>query len=95
MVASSLENFHITRSLDFTIQGMMSRQRRKAQRMHERADEILLCSTPFCVLPVTRIGESTVGDGRAGPIFGMLLGAFSELVGLDIAGQARRFAGRT
>lgn len=33
MVASSLENFHVTRGLKFTIQGMMSRQRRKAQRM--------------------------------------------------------------
>ena len=40
MVVSSLENFHITRSLDFTIQGMMSRQRRKAQRM-EPGDRIV------------------------------------------------------
>ena len=40
MVASSLENFNITRSLDFTIQGMMSRQRRKAQRM-EPGDKLV------------------------------------------------------
>jgi hypothetical protein len=40
MVASSLENFHITRDLKFTIQGMMSRQRRKAQRM-EPGDRLL------------------------------------------------------
>jgi len=60
----------------------------------ERANEVLLSSTPFCVLPVARVGDSQVGDGRAGPIFRMLLGAFSELVGLDIAEQARRFAKR-
>ena len=40
MVASSLENFHITRHLEFTLQGMMSRQRRKAQRM-EPGDRLL------------------------------------------------------
>jgi len=40
MVAASLENFRITRGLDFTIQGMKSRQRRKAQRM-EPGDRIV------------------------------------------------------
>ena len=40
MVTISLENFHTTRSLDFTIQGMMSRQRRKAQSM-EPGDRIV------------------------------------------------------
>jgi len=33
MVASTLENFRITQSMGFTLQGLMSRQRRKAQRM--------------------------------------------------------------
>ena len=44
MVASSLENFHITRELDFTLQGMMSRQRRKAQRM-EPGDRLVFYIT--------------------------------------------------
>ncbi len=52
MVASSLENFHITRSLDFTIQGMMSRQRRKAQRM-EPGDRIV-----YYITGVQRFGAT-------------------------------------
>ena len=52
MVASSLENFHITRGLDFTIQGMMSRQRRKAQRM-EPGDRIL-----YYITGVQRFGAT-------------------------------------
>ena len=52
MVASSLENFHITRSLDFTIQGMMSRERRKAQRM-EPGDRIV-----YYITGVQRFGAT-------------------------------------
>ena len=52
MVASSLENFQITRSLDFTIQGMMSRQRRKAQRM-EPGDRIV-----YYITGVQRFGAT-------------------------------------
>ena len=52
MVASSLENFHITRGLDFTIQGMMSRQRRKAQRM-EPGDRIV-----YYITGVQRFGAT-------------------------------------
>ena len=52
MVASSLENFHITRNLDFTIQGMMSRQRRKAQRM-EPGDRLV-----YYITGVQRFGAT-------------------------------------
>ena len=52
MVASSLENFHITRDLDFTIQGMMSRQRRKAQRM-EPGDRLV-----YYITGVQRFGAT-------------------------------------
>ncbi|MQF48381.1 EVE domain-containing protein [SAR202 cluster bacterium AC-647-N09_OGT_505m] len=52
MVTSSLENFHITRGLDFTIQGMMLRQRRKAQRM-EPGDRIL-----YYITGVQRFGAT-------------------------------------
>ena len=44
MVVSSLENFHITRHTGFTVQGMMSRQRRKAQRM-EPGDRLVYYMT--------------------------------------------------
>jgi branched-subunit amino acid aminotransferase/4-amino-4-deoxychorismate lyase len=58
------------------------------------ADEVLLGSTPFCLLPVTRLNGRPVGDGAPGSIFRRLLGAWSELVGVDIARQAERFASR-
>jgi branched-chain amino acid aminotransferase len=58
------------------------------------ADEVLLGSTPLCLLPVTRLNGRPIGDGRPGELFHRLLAAWSELVGIDIVEQARRFAGR-
>jgi len=58
------------------------------------ADEALLSSTPFCLLPVTRFDGREIGGGRPGPVFAKLLRAWAERVGLDPAEQARRFAGR-
>ncbi len=57
------------------------------------ADEILLTSTPNCLLPVTRLDGQAVGDGRPGPLFARLLAAWGGDVGIDIATQARRCAG--
>jgi branched-chain amino acid aminotransferase len=51
------------------------------------ADEALLASTPYCLLPVTRINGITIGDGRPGPVHRRLLSRWSELVGLDIQRQ--------
>ena len=59
-----------------------------------QADEILMSSTPFCVLPVTKVDQSPVSAGRPGPVFEQLISAFDRLVGLDIAAQAERFACR-
>jgi branched-subunit amino acid aminotransferase/4-amino-4-deoxychorismate lyase len=53
------------------------------------ADEILLTSTPNCILPATRFDGRPVGDGRPGPVFRALMAAWSAAVGLDIAAQAR------
>jgi len=58
------------------------------------AGEVLLTSTPMCLLPVTRLDGRPIGDGRPGEVFGRLLGAWSEAVGIDIVAQARRFASR-
>ena len=55
------------------------------------ADEVLLSSTPNCLLPVTRFEGGPIGDGKPGPTFARLLAAWSEVVGLDIAAQAGRF----
>jgi len=58
------------------------------------AEEVLLVSTPFCLLPVTRFNGRPIGDGKPGRAFRRLLAAWSESVGVDLAGQARRFADR-
>ena len=59
------------------------------------ADEILLTSTPNCILPATRFNGVAVGTGRPGRIYQSLLAAWSVLAGLDIAAQARARAGST
>jgi branched-subunit amino acid aminotransferase/4-amino-4-deoxychorismate lyase len=58
------------------------------------ADEAMLCSTSVCLLPVVECDGQQIGDGRPGPIFRRLLSAWSALVGVDIAEQARQFAAR-
>jgi branched-subunit amino acid aminotransferase/4-amino-4-deoxychorismate lyase len=58
------------------------------------ADEVLLTSTPNCLLPVVHINGQAIGDGRPGKVFRKLLAAWSDAVDLDIAGQANRFANR-
>lgn len=59
------------------------------------ADEILLTSTPNCILPATRFNGRAIGTGRPGTIYQLLLAAWSSLVGLDIAAQARARAEST
>jgi branched-chain amino acid aminotransferase len=57
------------------------------------ADEILLTSTPSCLLPATRFDGRPVGRGGPGPVFRRLLAAWSDAVAIDIATQARHHAG--
>lgn len=58
------------------------------------ADEVFLTSTPLCLLPVVSLDRQKIGTGRPGDLFQRLIHAWSELVGLDIVAQARRFATR-
>jgi branched-chain amino acid aminotransferase len=58
------------------------------------ADEAMFASTSICVLPIVECNGHSLGNGRPGPIFRQLLAAWGELVGVDIAEQARRFAAR-
>ncbi|HVA48844.1 MAG TPA: aminotransferase class IV [Pirellulales bacterium] len=51
------------------------------------ADEAFLASTPYCLMPVTKINGLPIGDGKPGPVFRRLLDAWSELVGVDIERQ--------
>lgn len=55
-----------------------------------RADELLLCSTSPCIVPVLRLNGQPVGEGRPGKVFRDFMRAWSELVGLDIIDQAHR-----
>jgi branched-chain amino acid aminotransferase len=58
------------------------------------ADEAFTASTPYCLLPVTKINGVSIGTGRPGPIFHRLIEAWSADVGLDIPRQIREGAAR-
>jgi len=49
------------------------------------ADEAMLCSTSYCLAPVSRIGDSSLPC--PGPVFERLLAAWSHRVGVDIRQQ--------
>ena len=51
------------------------------------ADEAFESTTPFCLLPVTKINTVTIGQGTPGPVYAKLIGAWGEQVGLDILKQ--------
>lgn len=53
------------------------------------AEEAFEATTPFCLMPVTKINNIPIADGKPGPVFRKLLEAWSERVGLDIAEQIR------
>jgi branched-chain amino acid aminotransferase len=52
------------------------------------ADELFFTSTPYCILPATKFNGLPVGNGEVGAVTRKILGAWSELVGVDIQGQA-------
>lgn len=56
------------------------------------ADEVLLSSTPLCLLPVTRVNGQPIGSGTPGPLFQRLMAAWNQRVGIDIVAQAEQFA---
>lgn len=53
----------------------------------EAWDELWLTGTPFCMLPVVSLDGKPIGDGKIGPVYKETLRKWSELVGVDIAGQ--------
>ena len=55
-----------------------------------QADEAFLTSTSVCMLPIVEQNGRPIGTGVPGPTFARLLGAWSDLVGLDVAQQAVR-----
>jgi branched-chain amino acid aminotransferase len=55
-----------------------------------QAEEAFVTSTTYCVLPVTRLNQQSIGDGTPGPVTRRLLQRWSERVGLDIVRQANQ-----
>lgn len=55
------------------------------------ADEAFMTGTPFCMLPVTSLNGSNIGNGLVGPIFKQILDQWGKSVGLDIAGQIKKW----
>ena len=51
------------------------------------ADEAFTTSTPYCLMPVTKINGVPIGDGQPGPLYREMLAAWSADVGLDIGRQ--------
>ena len=58
------------------------------------ADEAFLTSTSVCILPVVALDGKPIGNGAPGKVFQQLLLGWDELVGVQIARQAVRFANR-
>ena len=54
------------------------------------AEEAMLTASTYCLLPVVRVNGLPLGEGKPGPVVAKLLEAWSEMVGVDIVGQAFR-----
>ena len=55
------------------------------------ADEAFMTSTPFCILPVTSLNSTPIGDGSVGTITSLLLKTWSKNVGVDIEDQIKKW----
>ena len=47
-------------------------------------DEAGLCSSSRALIPIVKIGEQVVGNGRPGPICQRILAAYREYVGGEV-----------
>lgn len=66
--------------------GMKTQYRRLTVDDLKQADELLLTSTPFCLLPVGSVDGEALPETH--PVFDRLIAAWSEAVGVSIVGQA-------
>ena len=57
------------------------------------ADEVFFSRTSPRIVPVSMVDKRPVGESTPGPITRQLLAAHSELVDVDIVGQALHYAG--
>lgn len=77
----------ITRHLAETI-GIRVTERPLTVADIARADEMLLTSTPSCLLSAVRFNGRPIGTGQPGAVYRRLLEAWNAHVGLDVAAQA-------
>ena len=54
------------------------------------ADEAFITATSFSVLPISMMDSRPLDGDVPGPVVKQLIAAWSEMVGVDIADQARR-----
>jgi branched-chain amino acid aminotransferase len=59
------------------------------------ADEVLLTSTPWCLMPAVTLNGERIGTGQPGPVYHKLLAAFDRATEFNIAEQARDNANRS
>lgn len=57
------------------------------------AEEAFWTTSSYCILPISMIDGRKVGENYPGPMAQRLLDLWSSKVGVDIVGQARKFAG--
>lgn len=55
------------------------------------ADEAFMTGTPFCILPVTSLNSTLIGNAMMGKITRQLLDLWSSEVGVDIIGQIKKW----
>ena len=56
------------------------------------ADEAFFCCTPFCMVPTVKFNGNDIGNGKVGPVYQRLIKQWSKNVGVDIIGQACKWA---
>ena len=56
------------------------------------ADEAFFTTTPYNIVPVTRLDGHEIGNGAPGPITKRVMDAWSEMVGVDTVAQAKEYA---
>ena len=56
------------------------------------ADEAFMTGTPFCMLPVTKLNGTNIGQGKVGNVTRKLLNRWSQNVGVDIELQIKKYS---
>ena len=55
------------------------------------ADEVFCTSTTYCMVHAATYEGQQIGDGKPGPVFARLLGAWKDAVGIDFVQQAEGY----